>query len=202
MPYLTYNWPSNWPSRLATGKWQREANPLLATCCRMESTCKPGLIQVSDATRTLLADREPLVPTGGIEVKGKGTMQTHVWTPPDDFFNRPCVPPLSRHRTSIRTIPFDGLYEQLWASSLSLAMSPPSILPSPPLTPPGGSEMSYTNRRMLEAMGPTLPASSMQAPVCWPVAATASSGAFEERPPVSRYLRSGLPGGGEIQHDT
>mmetsp|Transcript_5633 Transcript_5633/g.10253 ORF Transcript_5633/g.10253 Transcript_5633/m.10253 type:complete len:788 (+) Transcript_5633:219-2582(+) len=42
---------------------------------RMESTGKTGHIQASDVTRTLVTC-EDWVPTGGVEVKGKGTMET------------------------------------------------------------------------------------------------------------------------------
>merc|ERR1711959_127834 len=40
---------------------------------RMESTGKPGHIQASDVTRTLVTC-EDWVPTGGVEVKGKGVI--------------------------------------------------------------------------------------------------------------------------------
>ncbi|GLI71375.1 hypothetical protein VaNZ11_016565 [Volvox africanus] len=52
------------------------------TASRMESTGVPGCIHVSEATRSLLG-KEDWVPTGGIEVKGKGLMNTYLWTPPD-----------------------------------------------------------------------------------------------------------------------
>ncbi|GLI71358.1 hypothetical protein VaNZ11_016545 [Volvox africanus] len=52
------------------------------TASRMESTGVPGCIHVSEATRSLLG-KEDWVPTGGIEVKGKGIMNTYLWTPPD-----------------------------------------------------------------------------------------------------------------------
>jgi len=42
---------------------------------RMESTGKAGHIQASEATRDLLP-QEDWVATGGVEVKGKGTMET------------------------------------------------------------------------------------------------------------------------------
>ena len=52
---------------------------------RMEQTAPPGGIQVSDTTRSILGEESPhgtvFVPTGGIEVKGKGLMLTHVWVP-------------------------------------------------------------------------------------------------------------------------
>ncbi|EFJ46970.1 guanylyl and adenylyl cyclase family member, partial [Volvox carteri f. nagariensis] len=49
------------------------------TASRMESTGRPGAIHVSCATRRLLApeeDEELWAPTGGVEVKGKGRMET------------------------------------------------------------------------------------------------------------------------------
>ncbi|KAG2484319.1 hypothetical protein HYH03_016861 [Edaphochlamys debaryana] len=51
------------------------------TASRMESTCEPGCVQVSAATRALLPE-EPWVPSGGVQVKGKGEMQTFLWRPP------------------------------------------------------------------------------------------------------------------------
>ncbi len=62
----------------------------------MESTCQPGMIQVSDPTYMLLPKSEVLHPTGGIEIKGKGMMRTHVWQPPPGFFDpaaKPMLPP-------------------------------------------------------------------------------------------------------------
>ncbi|GAX81666.1 hypothetical protein CEUSTIGMA_g9094.t1 [Chlamydomonas eustigma] len=50
------------------------------TASRMESTSKPGRIQVSEASWRLLKDSENWTPTGGIEVKGKGLMNTYLWT--------------------------------------------------------------------------------------------------------------------------
>jgi class 3 adenylate cyclase len=47
------------------------------TASRMESTCPHGCIQVSEATYQLLAaagEADGLTCTGGVEVKGKGTM--------------------------------------------------------------------------------------------------------------------------------
>jgi class 3 adenylate cyclase len=50
---------------------------------RMEHTAPPGCVQISDATRLLLGDELPagmdFVPTGGVDIKGKGVMQTHLW---------------------------------------------------------------------------------------------------------------------------
>ncbi len=43
--------------------------------------CPSGLIQVSAATRALLPDWLALEPTGGVEVKGKGVMQTFLFQP-------------------------------------------------------------------------------------------------------------------------
>ncbi|GIL53249.1 hypothetical protein Vafri_8897 [Volvox africanus] len=52
------------------------------TASRMESTGVPGCIHASEAARALLRN-EAWVATGGIEVKGRGLMQTYVWSPPD-----------------------------------------------------------------------------------------------------------------------
>ncbi|KAG2454676.1 hypothetical protein HYH02_000515 [Chlamydomonas schloesseri] len=51
------------------------------TASRMESTCEPGAVHVSAATQALLPE-EDWAPTGGVQVKGKGTMQTFLWRPP------------------------------------------------------------------------------------------------------------------------
>ncbi|KAF5843538.1 nucleotide cyclase [Dunaliella salina] len=52
------------------------------TCSRMESTGLPGRIHVSETTHNLLCESELWEPTGGVEVKGKGMMQTFLWVPP------------------------------------------------------------------------------------------------------------------------
>mmetsp|Transcript_10726 Transcript_10726/g.29429 ORF Transcript_10726/g.29429 Transcript_10726/m.29429 type:complete len:891 (+) Transcript_10726:264-2936(+) len=51
------------------------------TASRMESTGIPGRIHVSEATQRLLQNVEHWEPTGGVEVKGKGKMQTFLWVP-------------------------------------------------------------------------------------------------------------------------
>ncbi|KXZ50828.1 hypothetical protein GPECTOR_15g514 [Gonium pectorale] len=52
------------------------------TASRMESTGQPGAIHASEATVRLLRNRDhQWEPTGGIEVKGKGLMDTFVWRP-------------------------------------------------------------------------------------------------------------------------
>ncbi|KAF5842811.1 hypothetical protein DUNSADRAFT_4695 [Dunaliella salina] len=50
------------------------------TASRMESSCPYGCIQISDSTHALLTDH-PFKPTGGVEVKGKGRMETFIWDP-------------------------------------------------------------------------------------------------------------------------
>ncbi|KXZ53574.1 hypothetical protein GPECTOR_6g491 [Gonium pectorale] len=50
------------------------------TASRMESTGTPGAIHASEATHALLR-AEAWTPTGGLEVKGKGRMQTYLWFP-------------------------------------------------------------------------------------------------------------------------
>ncbi|KAG2495616.1 hypothetical protein HYH03_006216 [Edaphochlamys debaryana] len=55
------------------------------TASRMESTCKPGCVQVSEPVARLLP-LEEWQDTGGVEVKGKGLMQTFLWIPkPEDL---------------------------------------------------------------------------------------------------------------------
>ncbi len=56
------------------------------TASRMESTSKPGHIQVSASTWELLAECEEWQATGGVEIKGKGKMDTFFWQAPADFF--------------------------------------------------------------------------------------------------------------------
>ncbi|GLI69988.1 hypothetical protein VaNZ11_014718 [Volvox africanus] len=58
------------------------------TASRMESTCKPGCVQVSEVFAKLLPF-EDWQDTGGVEVKGKGHMQTFLWIPkPEDLIPR------------------------------------------------------------------------------------------------------------------
>ncbi|MEW5307599.1 MAG: hypothetical protein WDW36_009981 [Sanguina aurantia] len=52
------------------------------TASRMESTSHPGSIHISAATHALLKDSNEWRPTGGVQVKGKGLMNTYVWVPP------------------------------------------------------------------------------------------------------------------------
>ena len=49
------------------------------TASRMESTCVPGCIHVSGNTWDLVKDLDSWKATGGIPVKGKGTMETYLW---------------------------------------------------------------------------------------------------------------------------
>ncbi|KXZ49412.1 hypothetical protein GPECTOR_21g638 [Gonium pectorale] len=54
------------------------------TASRMESTGRPGAVHISATTRGLLPPEEEdqgWVPTGGVEVKGKGRMDTFMWCP-------------------------------------------------------------------------------------------------------------------------
>ncbi|GLC40879.1 hypothetical protein PLESTB_000013200 [Pleodorina starrii] len=56
------------------------------TASRMESTGVAGCVHASESAFELLREVAEAeggwAPTGGIEVKGKGVMQTHLWTPP------------------------------------------------------------------------------------------------------------------------
>ncbi|PNG99961.1 Guanylate cyclase soluble subunit beta-2, partial [Tetrabaena socialis] len=51
------------------------------TASRMESTGVPGCIHVSEETYGMLRPEPGWAPTGGIEVKGKGRMNTYLWRP-------------------------------------------------------------------------------------------------------------------------
>ncbi|GIL79558.1 hypothetical protein Vretifemale_8850, partial [Volvox reticuliferus] len=56
------------------------------TASRMESTGVAGCVHASDSAFEMLGEvvkaEDGWTATGGIEVKGKGFMQTHLWTPP------------------------------------------------------------------------------------------------------------------------
>ncbi|KAG1671140.1 hypothetical protein FOA52_005394 [Chlamydomonas sp. UWO 241] len=57
------------------------------TASRMESTGAPGRIHVSESARSMLDGGGPDLPqyqwsvTGGVAIKGKGIMQSHLWVP-------------------------------------------------------------------------------------------------------------------------
>ncbi|GLC49902.1 hypothetical protein PLESTB_000321200 [Pleodorina starrii] len=77
------------------------------TASRMESTGLPGAIHASEATFRKLAavSRAGWEATGGIEVKGKGLMQTYVWRPSAATANTAApaatdMPPTGPHRIS------------------------------------------------------------------------------------------------------
>ncbi|KAG2491445.1 hypothetical protein HYH03_010231 [Edaphochlamys debaryana] len=54
------------------------------TASRMESTCPPGCIHVSKTTRECLQDEDDgWEPTGGVQVKGLGMLETFRWLPPE-----------------------------------------------------------------------------------------------------------------------
>ncbi|MEW5307519.1 MAG: hypothetical protein WDW36_009908 [Sanguina aurantia] len=53
------------------------------TASRMESTSLPGCIHVSAVTHSLLPLEGPWRASGGVQVKGKGLMETYFWAPPD-----------------------------------------------------------------------------------------------------------------------
>jgi class 3 adenylate cyclase len=81
------------------------------TASRMESTCAPGMIQLSESAHTLLLRSpvgvaDPFRVTDGVKVKGKGLMRTFVYeaSPSDQAFH-PSVPIDEPHRPSpIHTI--------------------------------------------------------------------------------------------------
>eukprot|EP00955_Chlamydomonas_euryale_P030259 318854-Chlamydomonas_euryale.AAC.2 len=53
------------------------------TSSRMESTCAPGCIHVSETTYELLTPswRPHFCPRGGVQVKGKGLMASYMFAP-------------------------------------------------------------------------------------------------------------------------
>ncbi|KAG2450895.1 hypothetical protein HYH02_004727 [Chlamydomonas schloesseri] len=53
------------------------------TASRMESSGVAGCIHASEASRQLLR-HQSWIPTGGLEVKGRGTMATYLYTPPGE----------------------------------------------------------------------------------------------------------------------
>ena len=56
------------------------------TSSRMESTSRPGCIQVSESTYAMLEEdqRSLFEATGGVEVKGKGLMPTYIYQPTEE----------------------------------------------------------------------------------------------------------------------
>ncbi|PNH05747.1 Soluble guanylate cyclase gcy-36 [Tetrabaena socialis] len=68
-----------------------EAGARGGAASRMESTSRPGRIHVSEATHRLLAGYADLQwePTGGMEVKGKGLMQTYFLAVPEPMGTAP-----------------------------------------------------------------------------------------------------------------
>ena len=109
------------------------------TASRMESTCPPGLVQVSQSTWDLLKVSEErqvdefaatagasdgsirggsgLVPgllseeewraTGGVEVKGKGRLETYLWTPTDEFLQSSVNPAAFAKIVEVKRTPRD-----------------------------------------------------------------------------------------------
>ncbi|KAJ9529772.1 hypothetical protein QJQ45_014550, partial [Haematococcus lacustris] len=54
------------------------------TAARLEQTCELCMIQVSEYTYSLLGGCfDGFKPSGGVHMKGKGLVQTHLWAPPD-----------------------------------------------------------------------------------------------------------------------
>ncbi|PNH05682.1 Guanylate cyclase soluble subunit beta-2 [Tetrabaena socialis] len=63
------------------------------TASRMESTGVPGCVHASEEAYEVLRQQgqSGWAPTGGVEVKGKGTMATHLWTPPSPAESKPAL---------------------------------------------------------------------------------------------------------------
>ena len=74
--------------------------PTTTNSCLTDTHPLPGYIQVSGATRALLGEqRQQLAYTGGIDVKGKGMMDTYLWSPP---------PPADEPRPAVATTAAGG----------------------------------------------------------------------------------------------
>eukprot|EP00798_Chlamydomonas_sp_ICE-L_P011330 gene11330-18608_t len=56
------------------------------TASRMESTSQPDFVQVTKQTLELLTDQQQSIfkPSGGVFIKGKGNMETFVWSPHEE----------------------------------------------------------------------------------------------------------------------
>ena len=92
------------------------------TASRMESTCRPGCIQVSLAARQLL-EGYTFTPTGGIEVKGKGLMETFLWDP-EEHPEEQYISVDEQAREAA------GLMGHVVATQLSVSGKVPQLLPS------------------------------------------------------------------------
>eukprot|EP00983_Pelagomonas_calceolata_P069566 1150409-Pelagomonas_calceolata.AAC.2 len=57
---------------------------MILILCMSAAAGVPGRIHVSETTHRLLQHAERWESTGGVEVKGKGQMQTYLWVPPSD----------------------------------------------------------------------------------------------------------------------
>ena len=66
------------------------------TASRMESTSQPGRIQISSSTYALLSQHQQTFfeATGGVEVKGKGRVETHLWIETPNQDHEPRLPSL------------------------------------------------------------------------------------------------------------
>ncbi|KAG1661099.1 hypothetical protein FOA52_012088 [Chlamydomonas sp. UWO 241] len=95
------------------------------TAARMESTGRPGRIQVSEATYALLCgitSTEEWEPTGGVECKGKGCMQTHLWTP-TQALELSCSLPADLLLTGVPRVSLLGTLTNLSTTLVKLGMS-------------------------------------------------------------------------------
>ncbi|KAG2434862.1 hypothetical protein HXX76_007745 [Chlamydomonas incerta] len=92
------------------------------TASRMESTGVPGAVHVSEDAYQMLEASEQAVwePTGGVEVKGKGLMRTHIWKPADFTPPPPSLPSLPA-ASAAAAVPLPPL----------ASLSPVAVAPSP-----------------------------------------------------------------------
>ncbi|KXZ45898.1 hypothetical protein GPECTOR_49g482 [Gonium pectorale] len=107
------------------------------TASRMESTGVPGCIHASETAQALLR-KDDWVPTGGIEVKGKGRMNTFLWAPLSDVEARALMVRHTLARTPGVLAPTDADRPAPSAEGESVASAPQDAEGRIPLgeTPP------------------------------------------------------------------
>ena len=137
------------------------------TASRMESNGIPGQIHVSEVTMALLmADPtlpdhttpEHWTPTGGVDVKGKGNMQTYLWEPPEGFFKQTSkiASRVIANMTKLHNLSHGGIRNTLSFGDRTV-IAGPATLPSPlilPTTKPSPARSSSSLLPTTEAAGP------------------------------------------------
>ncbi|KAF5842669.1 hypothetical protein DUNSADRAFT_5744 [Dunaliella salina] len=136
---------------------------------RMESTGSPNRIHVSAATYALLLSCEDggWEPTGGVQVKGKGFMQTYFWVPPGvRLVSPPAGSPISLSASSndptyaANTIttpsPDNSGFMALPGQNQAAGIMTPAGAPGSPYSPPtDATTMRSSSARSTSAAGHT-----------------------------------------------